>query len=243
MSGRENRDLSLQAQGAAQDAGENRDRAQRQARGVTMIIERTENEIRNRPLISRGRRPELHLVDGREMTAMEIADMLGITKNALRLRRNRLGGISMQAVVNMYRDNQFGSDHDRAPRYRIEGEWLTLTQIAERLGVSGHSISQWRWANGASMEEAVEHFRHWNEGGRKRNPQGLGGRPPKVYVVGNREYTVPGVAKKYGKHVTSVRGMLKARGGDMGKVLACYQAKERRKRQRAEQQILRILGY
>lgn len=210
---------------------------------MTMIIERTENEIRNRPLISRGRRPELYLVDGREMTAAEIADMLGITKNALRVRRNRLGGISMQAVVNMYRENQFGSDCDRAPRFRIEGEWLTRRQIAERLGVSRHSISQWRSEHGCTMEEAVEHFRHWNEGGRKRNPQGLGGRPPRVYVVGNREYTVPGVAKKYGKHVTSVRCMLKSRGGDMGKVLACYQAKERRKRQRAEREILRILGY
>ena len=190
-----------------------------------------------------GRKPDLHLVDGREMTAVEIAGMLGITKNALRCRRNRLGGISYQAIVNMYRDNQFGSDHDRAARYLIEGEWLTLTQIAERLGVSVHSISQWRCVNGASMEEAVEHFRRWNEGGHKRNPRGLGGRPPRVYVVGNREYTVPGVAKKYGKHQTSVRCMLKSRGGDMGKVLACYQAKERRKRQRAEKEILRILGY
>jgi DNA-binding CsgD family transcriptional regulator len=208
-----------------------------------MIIERTENEIRNRPLISRGRKPELYMVDGREMTAMEIADMLGITKNALCVRRNRLGGISMQAVVNMYRDNQFGSDCDRAQRFRIEGEWLTRRQIAERLGVSRHSISQWRSEHGCAMEEAVEHFRHWNEGGRKHNPQGLGGRSPKVYVVGNREYTVPGVAKKYGKHPMSVRCMLKSRGGDMGKVLACYQAKERRKRQRAEKEILRILGY
>lgn len=190
-----------------------------------------------------GRRPELHIVDGREMTVREIAAMLGITKNALRVRRQRLGGISMQAIVNMYRDNQFGGYYDRAPRYRIEGEWLTLTQIAERLGVTPHAISSWRWNNRAGMEEAVEHFRQWNEGGHKRNPQGLGGRPPKVYVVGNREYTVPGVAKKYGKHVASVRELLKARGGDMGKVLAYYQAKDRRKRQRAEKEILRILGY
>lgn len=190
-----------------------------------------------------GRQPDRHMVDGREMTLAEIAGMLGVSKNALRVRRQRLGGISYQAIVNMYRDNQFGSDCDRAPRFRIEGEWLTRRQIAERLGVSEHSISQWRWVNGASMEEAVEHFRRWNEGGRKRNPRGLGGRPATVYRVGNREYTVPGVARKYGKHVSTVRCMLKSRDGDMGKVLACYQARERRKRQRAEKQILRILGY
>lgn len=188
-----------------------------------------------------GRKPDRHLVDGREMTAVEIAEMLGITKNALRIRRSRMDGISYQAIVNMYRDNQFGSDHDRAARYLIEGEWLTQTQIAERLGVKPHTISAWRHDNRASMMEAVEHFRRWNEGGRVRNPRG--GRTAQVYRVGNREYTVPGVARKYGKHVTSVRCMLQSRGGDMGKVLAYYLAKERRKRQRAEKEILRILGY
>lgn len=188
-----------------------------------------------------GRKPELHKVDGQMMTVAEIAGMLGITKNALHCRRNRLGGISYQAIVNMYRDNQFASGHDRAPRYRIEGEWLTQTQIAERLGVKPHTISTWRSDNRASMMEAVEHFRRWNEGGRKRNPRG--GRPAQVYVVGNREYTVPGVARKYGMNPMSVRGMLRRRGGDMGKVLACYQAKARNRQARAEQQILRILGY
>ena len=190
-----------------------------------------------------GRKPDRHLIDGREMTVVEIASMLGISKAALHCRRTRLGGISYQAIVNLYRENQFGSDHDRAPRYRIEGEWLTQAQIAERLGVKSHSISAWRYDNRASMMEAVEHFRRWNEGGRKRNPHGLGGRPPRVYVVGNREYTVPGVARKYGMHPMSVRDMLKSRGGDMGKVLAFYQAKQRRRQTRAEQQILRILGY
>lgn len=181
------------------------------------------------------------MVDGREMTAAEIAGMLGISKNALHLRRNRLGGISMQAIVNMYRKNQFGSDHDLAPRYRIEGEWLTQAQIAERLGVKPHTISVWRYNNRASMMEAVEHYRRWNEGGRKRNSRG--GRPAQVYVVGNREYTVPGVARKYGMNPMSVRAMLRSRGGDMGKVLAFYQAKARKRQARAEQQILRILGY
>ena len=188
-----------------------------------------------------GRKPDLHLVDGREMTAVEIAQMLGISKAALRCRRSRMGGISYQAIVNMYRSNQFGSDHDRAPRYMIEGECLTQTQIAERLGVKPHTISAWRYDNGASMMEAVEHFRRWNEGGRVRNPRG--GRPAQVYRVGSRCYTVPGVARKYGMNPMSVRSMLKSCGGDMGKVLAFYQGKARRKRERAEQEILRILGY
>lgn len=188
-----------------------------------------------------GRKPDRHLIDGREMTVVEIAEMLGISKAALLCRRTRLGGISYQAIVNMYRENQFGSDHDRAPRYRIEGEWLTRAQIAERLGVKSHSISAWRYDNRASMMEAVEHFRRWNEGGRKRNPRG--GRPARVYRVGNREYTVPGVARKYGMNPMSVRNMLRSRGGDMGKVLAFYQAKVRRRQARAEQEILTYWGF
>lgn len=175
------------------------------------------------------------------MTAVEIAQMLGITKAALRCRRSRLGGISYQAIVNMYRNNQLGTFHDRAARYLIEGEWLTQTQIAERLGVKPHTISAWRYDNGASMMEAVEHFRQWNEGGRVRNPRG--GRPAQVYRVGNRVYTAPEVAKKYGVHVMSVRSLLKARNGDMGQVLRFYQAKARKRQARAEQEILRILGY
>lgn len=188
-----------------------------------------------------GRKPGRHMVDGREMTAVEIADMLGITKNALRCRRSRMGGISYQTIVNMYRANQLGSFHDRAARYLIEGEWLTQAQIAERLGVKSHSISNWRCDNRASMMEAVEHFRRWNAGGRKRNPRG--GRPAQVYRVGNREYTVHSVARTYSMNPVSVYDMLKSRGGDMGKVLAFYQAKVRRRQARAEQQILRILGH
>ena len=190
-----------------------------------------------------GRKSEMHRVDGQEMTAVEIAEMLGITLNALRMRRSRMGGISMQAVVNMYRANQFGSDRDRAARYMVEGKWMTRAQIAETLGILPGSLTSWICANKATMDEAVAHFRRWNEEGRKRNPLGLGGRIATRYPVGNRTYTVREVAEKYGVAVMTVRGMLKSRGGDMGKVLAFYQAKARKRQKRAEKEIMRILGY
>ena len=185
------------------------------------------------------RKPEMHRVDGREMTAVEIAQMLGITKNALRHRRNRLGGISMQAVVNMYRENQFGSYHDRAARYLIDGQWMTRTQIAEKLGVSPVSLSNRRCQRGESMAEAVEHFRQWNESGRKKNPLGNGGRPAQQYRVGSRYYTIPGVARKYGVAVPTVRRYVYAHG--MAEALKHYQG--RGAQARAEKEIMRILGY
>ena len=190
-----------------------------------------------------GRRPELHKVDGREMTVKEIADMLGISANALHCRRVRLGPVSYQTLVDMYRSNQFGIAGDKACRYLIEGRWMTRTEIARMLGVQPRSLSNYRKVNKATMIEAVEHFRRWNEEGRKRNPLGTGGRPAQVYTVGRRKYTVPGVAKQFGVHPMTVRDMLKSRDGDMGKVLAFYQAKARKKQKRAESEIMRILGY
>lgn len=183
------------------------------------------------------------MVDGREMTVREIAAMLGISYSALTARRSGLNGASYQVIVNMYRQNQFSTKQDRAARYLIDGQWMTRTQIAEKLGVAPVSLSNRRCQRGESMAEAVEHFRQWNEGGRKKNPLGNGGRPAKKYRVGNRYYTAPGVARKYGVSVTSVREVLRHRGGDIARVLAYYQDKERRRRQRAEKEILRILGY
>lgn len=190
-----------------------------------------------------GRRPELHKVDGQEMTVKEIAEMLGISSNALHCRRVRLGPVSYQTLVNMYRSNQFGIAGDKACRYLIEGRWMTRTEIARMLGVQPQSLSNWREVNKATMIEAVEHFREYVQGGRKRNPLGTGGKPAQVYTVGRRKYTVPGVAKQFGVHPMTVRGMLKSRGGDMGKVLAFYQAKARKRQKRAEKEIMRILGY
>ena len=41
-----------------------------------------------------GRKPTLHMIDGREMTVGEIADMLGVTAHALAVRRSNMGGCS-----------------------------------------------------------------------------------------------------------------------------------------------------
>ena len=183
-----------------------------------------------------GKKPKKHLVDGREMTLREIAEMLGISYKAMTSRRNRLRGISMQTMVNMYRANQWGSDKDRAARYLIEGRWMTRAQIAGMLGIAPQTLSTWRWQNRVSMEEAVAYFRRWNEEGRVRNPKGVGGRPAKQYRVGSRNYTVPGVAKKYGVKVHTVRSYVAAHG--MAEALKYYQGTEV---QRAEQEIMQIL--
>jgi hypothetical protein len=82
------------------------------------------------------------MIDGTEMTAQQIADMLGCTLNALQSRKCRLGGISYQALVNMWRENQFGFGSDgKVPRYLVEGRWMTRRQIAEMLEGTGIGIT------------------------------------------------------------------------------------------------------
>lgn len=190
-----------------------------------------------------GRPPERHMVDGRAMTVSEIAEMLGISTQALHIRRSRLGGISYQAIVNMYRANMFGSDRDRAPRYMVDGKWMTYKQLAEQLGVQPCSLADWRCRTGGSIEDAVNHFREYVWRGRKRNPQGQGGRPARQYRVGNRCLSVPQVAKMFGVGQCAVGRKLALLDGDMGAVIKFYKAREAKRRRRAEDEIMRILGY
>ena len=187
-----------------------------------------------------GKPKELHTVDGRRMTVDEIAEMLGMTKKALYVQRSRQGGASYQTIVDMYRENALG--HDKCYRYKIDGRWMTTGQIADMLGIKAHTLSVYRSANRASMEEAIAWFRQLQTGERKRYP-GVGGRQAKKYRVGNREYTVQSVAKRYGVCAQTVHSVLRNRNGDMGAVLRHYRDKEKRAKARAEAEILRILGF
>ena len=188
-----------------------------------------------------GRKPfERHLVDGREMTTPEIADMLGITQTALYNRRSELGrGTSYQVIVDMYRANQFGSDHDRSARHMVDGRWMTRAQVAEMLGIRPHTLTCWLCDHkGKALRDAIEYYRqHLQQKGRG------GGQKPAVYRVGNRTYTARQVAQMFGVTRTAVNGALRRRGGDMAATIRHYKEREARKRRNAEQEIMRILGY
>ena len=193
--------------------------------------------------MSRGKKPELHRIDEREMTVQEIADMLGVTKNALQQRRSSLGRPTYQAVVNMYRENQFGNNHDRSARYIVDGKWMTRKQIAGMLGISPSTLTNWLYTNkGKDIGDAVAWFRQYQTGERKRH-HGQGGRKPKLYRVWRKAYSVPQVARMFGVTHTSVAFVLKHRNGDMAATIRHYTEREARMKRRAEQAILGILGF
>lgn len=206
--------------------------------------------------MSRGKRkPALHSVDGRQMTAQEIADMLGLTLKALYVRRSRLGGCSYQCVVDMYRRNEIGSDKNH--RYMIEGRWLTQDQIAAELKLSrAQTLSNWRCQHRqpdgsmATMDAAVAYYRQYLTGEKVRWQGYGGGRPWKEYKVGRRTVTAKDVAQRFGVSVQAVRASLQRYGYDMARVIAFYEerirrrkAKEEKALRRAEREILKIIGY
>lgn len=190
-----------------------------------------------------GRKPTLHMIDGRMMTVAEIADMLGITQNALVIRRSRLGRPSYQAVVNMYRENQFGNTHDRSPRHMVEWRWMSRTQIAQMLGITPHTLVNWLYTHPKQdMRAAISYYRQRQTGELKRG-HGTDGRPPRLYRVGKRMISVPQVARMFGVSHTAVSFVLKHRNGDMAATIRHYREREARRKRKAEKAIMEILGF
>ncbi|MBQ1789017.1 MAG: hypothetical protein II008_02465 [Oscillospiraceae bacterium] len=189
-----------------------------------------------------GKPPEMHQVDGREMTVNEIAAMLGISRLSLLKRRSNLGGASYQTIVNMYRDNQFGTYHDRSSRYMVDGRWMSRKEICAELGIARMTLANWFQRNkGHSLNEAIEHYRKVKSGEIKR---GCGpGRPPVRYRVGRKDWSVPDVARHFGVCAQSVRRVLEVHGGDMAAVIKHYREREEKKKRKAERAIMDILGF
>ena len=196
-----------------------------------------------------GRAKQLHLVDGQLMTIDDVAAMLGVTKHALYVRKHKLGRCSYQLIVDMCRRNEIGSDN--APRYLIEGRWMTQTQIAEMLRVSPHTLTTWRSAHGrAPMEDAVAYYRQYLTGELVRGRNNGGGRQWKEHIVNGRVWTVKDVMARYGVGRTSVYKRLYALGHDFGRMLDYYEEKAARRRERerkkmakAARDIMKIIGY
>ena len=182
------------------------------------------------------------MVDGREMTVKEIAGMLGVMPHTLVIKRSKLGGVSYQLIVDMYRSNQMLGTHDKYPRHMVDGEWLTINEVALRAGVSVHTIRNWRYehkdaqGNKPTMAEALEHYRKYQTGEEVR----YRGKEPKRQRVGRKMLSVPEAAAEYRmtactlyKYISKNRVSLQ---------VALNRLETRRKR-KAERDIMRILGF
>ena len=185
-----------------------------------------------------GRKPTLHMADGVPMTVDEIAGMLGLTKQALVLRRYRYGGtkVSYQLIVNLYRENRFETKHDRGARHLVNGEWITAKEAARRVGVQPVTLTRYMKANGVTLAEAVAHYRKYQTGELARWP----GRTPRTYWVNGKQLTIRQAAEKYHTTENSLRMYIFKHKCTLQ--AAVRQLEERRKK-RAERDILNILGF
>ena len=183
-----------------------------------------------------GSRPTLHMIDGKQMTVNEIAAMLGVKRNVLINRRSTMGGISYQAIVNMYRDGQFLTKHDRWPRHLVHGRWMTVKQVADELDCKPHSIENWRYkyrdkaGKKPTLEEAYDHFKGAPKRGR--------GKEPEKHRVRGKMMTVKEAADKYGTTVNSLRQMMSRHNCTLD---AAVKRLEARRTKMAEKAILEIL--
>lgn len=180
---------------------------------------------------------QLHPIDGQLMTVDEIAGILGVTAKALQVRRSRMGLVSYQLIVDMYREGRICSVHDKWPRYLVDGEWLTIRDIAEEGGVNPHSVHGWMFLHkDATMSEVRAHFREWAaSGGRYR-----GGSRPREHRVYGRTTTVAREAKRLGVPKDRLYQRMSRHGCSLQ---AAVRSEDRWQRRKAHIRIMRILGY
>lgn len=128
----------------------------------------------------------------------------------------------------------------RATRYPVYGEWLTIREVAERLGITYAAVRQYRRRNPdrdgrpPSMEAVCKHYRAVQAGEIPYTP----GRPPKRHRVNSRLMTVDEAARALGvdRRVLDCH-ISRHRCG----VAEAYEAIDARKTRRAELEIMKIL--
>ena len=179
---------------------------------------------------------KLHDVDGRKMTVNEAAEMLGVSASTIRCRMSKRK-CSLQTVVRLYRENALRRGSGRHETHRVDGQWKTVREVAESLGVTSSALQNWRFrhkdAQGRqpTLEAAAAAYR----AGQVQN----GGHvEKKLYWVHGRRMTMPEAAKRFGVTVHALKYHMYRRGktlqGAVDRIMAL-------KSRRAERKILKIL--
>lgn len=177
------------------------------------------------------------MVYGREMTVKEAAALVGTTPSAIYSRLYRTADGDLQGIVTQYRLNLAKTRKSRGERYYINGQWLTLPQVAEQLGIRAGRLRCYLWrhrdaeGNYPSLAAVMNLYRR----GEIRTS---GGYPARLHKVGGRYMTQAEAAAACGVKLNSFRVCVKRRGG-VAEAVAFY---EKRAEKRAMNEILKILG-
>ena len=169
-------------------------------------------------------------VDGRPTDYYTLADELGITVRALTMQVWKRPELSMQEIVDMYRDGRIQTRVHGA--HCVHGRWLTIAEAAEELGLAPGTLSvyYYRW-NVKTLEETVDRYL-WL----RQCPQSTGPKPRRFRVHG-KLLTVKEAAEKTGTSAEALYCRMR-RGQTLEQAVDRI---ERRKRKIAEEKILSIL--
>ena len=172
-----------------------------------------------------------YLVDGQWMTIQEVADMLGVKRQAVydQMWQKKCGP---QVVANLYRANLILHDQGRAARFMVDGRWVTRRQICEELGITVDALREYARRNGLSVQQTVDAYRE----GRVK----YGGSPKHRYRVGRKYMTREEVARKHGVSICAIINQIKRKGWTLAQVDRYYEEKHTRK---AEAEIMAALGF
>lgn len=138
-------------------------------------------------------KPKTHMVEGREMTIRQIADMLGIAVGTLTNQKYRHGCSSYARLVEMYKSGEIHRRVHTGWRHKVHGRWTTVQEEADRLGLKRDTIYQWMFRTRKEekreplLEECVDHYEALAAG--RIQPKRKGPKP-KLYRVNGREMTI-----------------------------------------------------
>ena len=175
-----------------------------------------------------------HLVDGRWTTVSEVASELGYKPQQIYNQIHNTG-CGLQGVVTMIREGRV-LNGDRGVRHMVNGQWMTIRQIADMLGVKPRSLYNYRarhkHPDGSAMSyvELVEAF----QSGKVRH----GGRKPIRHRVGRRTMTVYEAARMLGVNANALRIRMYRKKQRLSTVIRYYESKKKRQ---AEEDIMKIL--
>lgn len=191
------------------------------------------------------RTPERFPVDGELLTFRDVALREGVTVQAIWGWRNKNKGPdgqlhTLQAYVDMHRLKR-----RQAPRRMVNGQEMTIYEAAERLGVSFHTIQNWLTGHfrpdgsRATLQDYWD-FRMEVRAGRR---QERGPRPARKHPVHGEMITIPAAARRLGVRTETLREHMWRRQCSLEESVEFYEARERRARDRAVDEIMQILGF
>ena len=104
-----------------------------------------------------------YMVDGRWMTIKDVAQMLGVTRQAIykwRFNRKQLDGSlpSMAEVVAAYRSGEVRHYGKQPKQHRVAGKLMTMREAAEMVGVSYAAMQLYVYKHRCSVARAVKYY-------------------------------------------------------------------------------------